>query len=122
MRIALTHNIRISDSIEEAEFDTPETIEAISRALAKAGHRVERIDVTGPASSLVARIEAFAPDIIFNAAEGRRGKMRRAFYPALFEELGIPATGSDAYALCVTLDKSLTKKLLAGHGVSSPRG
>jgi D-alanine--D-alanine ligase len=122
MRIALTHNIRISDSIEEAEFDTPETIDAISRALAKAGHRVERIDVTGPASSLVARVEAFAPDIIFNAAEGRRGKMRRAFYPALFEELGVPATGSDAYALCVTLDKTLTKKVLSGHGIPSPRG
>jgi D-alanine--D-alanine ligase len=122
MRIAVTHNIRINDSIEEAEFDTPETIDAIARALGKPGHRVERIDVTGPASSLVARIEAFAPDIIFNAAEGRRGKMRRAFYPALFEELGVPATGSDAYALCVTLDKSLTKKVLAGHGIPSPRG
>jgi D-alanine--D-alanine ligase len=122
MRIAVTHNIRISDSIEEAEFDTPETLDAIVRALAKPGHRVERIDVTGPASSLVARIEAFAPDIIFNAAEGRRGKMRRAFYPALFEELGVPATGSDAYALCVTLDKTLTKKVLSGHGIPSPRG
>ncbi len=122
MRIAVTHNIRISDSIEEAEFDTPETIESIGRVLVKAGHRVERIDVAGPPSSLVARIEAFAPDIIFNTAEGRRGKMRRAFYPALFEELGVPATGSDAYALCVTLDKSLTKRVLAGHGIPSPRG
>ena len=31
-------------------------------------------------------------------------------------------TGSDAYALCVTLDKSLTKKVLAGYGIPSPRG
>jgi D-alanine-D-alanine ligase len=122
MRIAVTHNIRIRDSIEEAEFDTPETIEAIGRAFGKAGHRVERVDVAGPASSLVARLEAFAPDIIFNLAEGHRGKMRRAFYPALFEELGVPSTGSDAYALCVTLDKALTKKVLGAHGIASPRG
>jgi D-alanine-D-alanine ligase len=122
MRIAVTHNLRLTDSVEEAEFDAPETIEAIVRALEKPGHTVERIDVTGPASRLVARLEAFAPDIIFNTAEGRRGKMRRAFYPALFEELGMPATGSDAYALCLTLDKALTKKVLAGHGVPSPRG
>jgi D-alanine-D-alanine ligase len=122
MRIALTHNLRLTDSIEEAEFDTPETIAAIVRVLENAGHAVERIDVTGPASRLVARLEAFAPDIIFNTAEGRRGKMRRAFYPALFEELGMPATGSDAYALCLTLDKALTKKVLAGHGIPSPRG
>jgi D-alanine-D-alanine ligase len=122
MRIALTHNLRVTDSEEEAEFDSPETIAGIEKALARAGHRVEPIDVTGPASLLVTRLEAFAPDIVFNLAEGHRGKSRRAFYPALFEELGIPSTGSDAYTLCVTLDKALTKKQLAGWGVPSPRG
>ncbi|WP_394843067.1 ATP-grasp domain-containing protein [Pendulispora brunnea] len=122
MRIALTHNLKLSASEEEAEFDSPETIAAISGALTKAGHVVERMEVSGPASRLVARLEAYAPDIIFNTAEGRRGKMRRGFYPALFEELGIAVTGSDAYALCITLDKALTKRILAGYGVSSPRG
>ena len=122
MRIALTHNLRVTDSEEEAEFDPPETIAGIERALARAGHRVEPVDVTGPASLLVTRLEAFAPDIVFNLAEGHRGKTRRAFYPALFEELGLPSTGSDAYTLCVTLDKALTKKQLAGWGVPSPRG
>jgi D-alanine-D-alanine ligase len=122
MRVALTHNLRVSDSEEEAEFDSPETIESIVRALSGAGHRVEPIDVTGPASLLVTRLEAFAPDIVFNLAEGHRGKTRRAFFPALFEELGIPSTGSDAYTLCVTLDKALTKKQLAGWGVPSPPG
>ncbi len=34
----------------------------------------------------------------------------------------MPCTGSDAYTLCVTLDKALTKKLLAGFGIPSPRG
>jgi D-alanine--D-alanine ligase len=122
MRIALTHNLRVNDSEDEGEFDSPETIAAIERALARAGHRVEPIDVTGPASLLVTRLEAFAPDIVFNLAEGHRGKTRRAFYPALFEELGLPSTGSDAYTLTVTLDKAMTKKHLAGWGVPSPRG
>ncbi|MBV9948292.1 MAG: ATP-grasp domain-containing protein [Myxococcales bacterium] len=122
MRIALTHNLRVTDSEDEAEFDAPETIAGIARAFARAGHRVEPIDVTGPASLLVTRLEAFAPDIVFNLAEGHRGKTRRAFYPALFEELGLPSTGSDAYTMCVTLDKALTKKQLAGWGVPSPAG
>jgi D-alanine-D-alanine ligase len=122
MRIALTHNLRVTESEAEAEFDSPQTIATIERALARAGHRVEPFDVTGPASLLVTRLEAFAPDIVFNLAEGHRGKTRRAFYPALFEELGVPSTGSDAYTLCVTLDKALTKKQLAGWGVPSPRG
>jgi D-alanine--D-alanine ligase len=122
MRIALTHNLRVANSEDEAEFDSPETIAAIARGLSRAGHRVEPFDVTGPASLLVTRLEAFAPDIVFNLAEGHRGKTRRAFYPALFEEIGVPSTGSDAYTLCVTLDKALTKKQLAGWGIPSPRG
>jgi D-alanine-D-alanine ligase len=122
MRIALTHNLRLHHSVEEAEFDAPETIDALARALARGGHHVERVDVSGPPSRLVARLEAYAPDLIFNTAEGKRGRMRRGFYPALFEELGMPTTGSDAYTLCITLDKNLTKKVLAGHGVPSARG
>src|SRR5512141_2794427 len=115
MRIALTHNLKLSNAEEEAEFDSPETIEALSTALVRAGHQVERIEVSGPASHLVARLEAFAPDLIFNTAEGRRGRFREAFFPALFEELGFPYTGSDAYALAVTLDKQLTKLILREH-------
>ena len=122
MRIALTHNLRLSDSEDEAEFDSKETIEALSGALERLGHRVERIEVSGPASRTAARLEAYAPDLIFNTAEGRRGRFREAFYPALFDELGFPYTGSDAWVLAVTLDKALTKLVLGQHGVISPRG
>src|SRR5579883_250324 len=122
MKIAFTYNLRLTDAEEEAEFDTPETVEAIAQALGKAGHDVARIEVTGPASHLAARLEAFSPDLIFNTAEGRRGRAREAFYPALFEELGYPYTGSDAYTLTVTLDKWLTELILGAHGIESPRG
>lgn len=121
MRIALTHNLKITGSPEEAEFDSPATIEALSEALGRAGHDVERIEVSGPPSRVIARLEAFSPDLVFNTAEGHKGKTREAFYPALFDELGFPYTGSDAYTLCVTLDKTLTKRILAGYGVPTPR-
>src|SRR5215813_4826595 len=122
MKIAFTHNLRLTDSEEEAEFDSAETVEAIAQALSSAGHEVEKIEVSGPASHLVSRLEASDPDLIFNTAEGRRGRAREAFYPALFEELGFPYTGSDAYVLTLTLDKWLTKLVLASQGVDSPRG
>ena len=48
--------------------------------------------------------------------------MREAFYPALFEELGIPFTGSDAYTNAITLDKWLTKLMVQRAGIESPRG
>jgi D-alanine-D-alanine ligase len=121
MRIAFTHNLRLTDTEEEAEFDTPETVDAIAEALRSGGHEVEKIEVTGPASRLSARIESYGPDLIFNTAEGRRGRAREAFYPALFEELGFPYTGSDAYVLTVTLDKWLTKLVLSERGIDTPR-
>ena len=122
MRIALTHNLRLTDSEDEAEFDSRETIDALCSALERLGHRVERIEVSGPASRTAARLEAYAPDLVFNTAEGRRGRFREAFYPALFDELGFPYTGSDAWVLAVTLDKALTKLVLREHGVVSPKG
>ncbi len=120
MRIALTHNLRLSDAEEEAEFDTEETVTALAAAIERLGHRVEKMEASGPASRLVARLEAFSPDLIFNTAEGRRGRFREAFFPALFEELGFAYTGSDAYALAVTLDKQLTKLMLREHGIRTP--
>ncbi len=120
MRIALTYNLRLSDSEEEAEFDTQETVNTLAAAIERLGHRLERFEVSGPASRTVARLEAYSPDLIFNTAEGRRGRFREAFYPALFDELGFPYTASDAYALAVTLDKQLTKLILAKHGIRTP--
>ncbi len=121
VKIAFTHNLRLTDSEDEAEFDTVETVDAIAGALRAGGHQVEKIEVTGPASHLAARLESFGPDLVFNTAEGKRGRTREAFYPALFEELGFPYTGSDAYVLTVTLDKWLTKLVLGAQGIDTPR-
>jgi D-alanine-D-alanine ligase len=121
MKIAFTYNLRLSDTVEEAEFDTVETVDAIARALEASGHEVYRVDVSGPASNLTSRLDALRPELIFNTAEGRRGRAREAFYPALFEELNYPYTGSDAYVLTVTLDKWLTKTVLREHGIDTPK-
>jgi D-alanine-D-alanine ligase len=125
MKIAFTYNLRLTDVREtekEAEYDSAETVSAIATALEAAGHEVEKIEVSGPASNLLERLETLDPDIIFNTAEGDRGRMREAFYPALFEELGIPSTGSDAYTNAITLDKWLTKLMLQRAGDDTARG
>jgi D-alanine-D-alanine ligase len=124
MKVAFTHNLRMTDvrdTEKEVEYDSPETIMAIAAALEASGHEVEKLEVSGPASNLIDRLEAIDPDIIFNTAEGGAGRMREAFYPALFEELGIPFSGSDAYTNAITLDKWLTKLIVARAGIESPR-
>ncbi|MEQ9363157.1 MAG: ATP-grasp domain-containing protein [Leptospirales bacterium] len=122
MKIAFTHNLQLSDSEDEAEFDTPQTVAGIIRSLRALGHQVEPVEVSGPASRLVARLEALSPDLVFNTAEGARGRFREAFFPALFDRLGLAFTGSDAYVCALTLDKQTTKLLVAGAGVPVARG
>nr|MBA3503812.1 D-alanine--D-alanine ligase [Deltaproteobacteria bacterium] len=125
MKVAFTHNLRLTDIREtekEAEFDSAETVGAIAAALEAAGHEVEKVEVSGPAANLLERLEQIDPDIIFNTAEGANGRMREAFYPSLFEELGIPYTGSDAYTNAITLDKWLTKLVLQRAGIDTARG
>ncbi|HEY0480464.1 MAG TPA: ATP-grasp domain-containing protein [Kofleriaceae bacterium] len=125
MKVAFTYNLRLTDVREtekEAEYDSAETVSAIASALEAAGHEVEKIEVSGPASNLLERLEQIDPDIIFNTAEGQGGRMREAFYPALFDELGIPYTGSDAYTDAVTLDKWLTKLIVQRANIDTARG
>ncbi len=121
MKIAFTHNLKLTDAEEEAEFDTKDTVHAITMALSQLGHQVEPLEVSGPASRIVARLESLNTDLIFNTAEGSQGRFREAFYPSLFEQLSIPFTGSDAYTCLLTLDKNLTKLLLEKHGIQTPR-
>lgn len=121
MKIAFTHNLKLADTEEQAEFDSPETIAALAGALRNLGHNVHLVEVSGLASRLVARLEALRPDLVFNTAEGSHGRYREAFFPALFEQLRIPFTGSGAYVCALTLDKQASKMLVADRGVSTPR-
>ena len=120
MRIAFTHNLKTSDDEAQAEFDGPETVRKLSELLRSLGHEVHGVDVSGPVSRLVARLETLRPDLVFNTAEGTHGAYREAFYPALFEQLRLPYTGSGPHVCSVTLDKQATKALLDRCGVPTP--
>lgn len=122
MLIAFVHNLQRSDAIEQAGFATPQAVEAIASALARLGHDVERVEASGPISQLAARLEALRPDLVFNTAVGEQGRFREAFFPALFDKLGLPWTGSDAEVCAVTLDKAMTRQFVAAAGVPVPGG
>ena len=99
---------------EDAEFDSPETIEALSAALKKCGLDVTVIEA-GP--DLAEKLKAEDIRFIFNIAEGRGGRDREAQVPALASLLGIPYSGSDALVMSLTLDKALCKRFAASFGV-----
>jgi D-alanine-D-alanine ligase len=121
MLIALTHNLQLDSRDEdEAEFDRPETIAFLVDQLRGLGHEVEPVEVGGPIEGTIARLRALAPELVFNTAEGRRGRVREGLWPALFEELSLPYTGSDAFTCVLTLDKRMSKRLVAAEGVPTP--
>jgi D-alanine-D-alanine ligase len=117
VRVALTYNLRRTTHEAEAEFDSAETIDALTALVAGLGHQVVPIEVSGPVARLLGELGAARPDVVFNLAEGERGAFREAFYPALFEHVGLPHTGSSASALALCLDKALAKRVVAASGV-----
>jgi D-alanine-D-alanine ligase len=98
---------------EYAEWDAPETIDAVARALARHGDviRLEARD------DVPARHRAERPDIVFNIAEGLRGPNREAHVPAICEFYGVPYSGSDPFTLALCLDKARTKEILRANDV-----
>lgn len=122
MNIVLTYNEKRSLDERDAEFDTREAIATVAQALGALGHTAVPIDVTGSIPALVQRLAQAAPDLVLNFAEGERGAFREAFYPALFDQLGLATVGSAPSTLALCLDKALAKRVVAASGVRVPPG
>ena len=122
MRVGLTYDLRDDyralggfSEAALAEFDSPETIDALEGALTANGCRVERI---GHIRSLAARLVAGEKwDMVFNICEGVSGRNREAQVPALLEAYEIPYVFSDPLTLSVTLDKAIAKRLVREAGL-----
>jgi len=124
MKVGLTYDLRRDyegEGLGEeqlAEFDSPETVDAIDVALTSNGYLVDRI---GNIRQLVRRLADGAKwDIVFNIAEGLHGFGREAQIPALLDAYSIPYTFSEPLALSLTLHKGMTKRVLRDMGLPTP--
>jgi len=99
---------------EEAEYD-------VARALLAAGHDVLMIGIGDDVAPLLTKLAAFQPKLVFNGCEGFRKNARHEYaIAALLDMYGYRYTGSSPTALLVARNKSLTKKILAYHGIRVP--
>lgn len=121
MHIGLTYDLRaeyLADGYSEeetAEFDRPDTIDALEAALRELGHHPDRI---GHARQLVGRLACGDRwDLVLNIAEGLWGRAREAQVPAILDVYRIPYTFSDPLVTAVCLDKGLTKMAVRAAGV-----
>ncbi|HVY60149.1 MAG TPA: D-alanine--D-alanine ligase [Planctomycetota bacterium] len=124
MRIGIAYDLKTDFKAPESaalpedafeEYDSEETVDAIAAALRAAGH--ETVKLGGGRRFLERAMKATGIDLVFNIAEGRGSRSREAHVPAACEILGLPFTHSDPLTLAVTLDKALTKRIVASHGV-----
>jgi len=123
MKIALTYNLKEKDETKPAdyfsEFDSEETVNAITAVLCKKGHTVLPINVSE--SDLFSYFKKNRVDIVFNIAEGKYGRFRESEIPAILDYLDIPYTGSNTFSLTLALNKAITKKILSAENIPTPR-
>jgi D-alanine-D-alanine ligase len=104
--------------LDVAEFDDDGVIAGIEGALTRLGHRVDRV---GRGRSLASRLVAGERwDLIFNLAEGLRGRAREAQVPSLCELFDQPYTFSDPVTCGITLDKAVAKRIVRDAGLPTP--
>ncbi|HEV8305197.1 MAG TPA: hypothetical protein VGQ25_09570 [Gemmatimonadales bacterium] len=100
--------------VEEAEYD-------VARALLAKGHDVLMVGISAEVAPLVQRLAAFQPKLVFNGCEAFRGHAHHEYaVAAVLDMYGFPYTGSSPTGLLVARNKSLTKKILAYHGIRVP--
>jgi D-alanine-D-alanine ligase len=122
MKIGFTYNLRDKESPDHhspedfyGEFESRETIAAITETLTELGHKVVQIgNMLGLVQFLTEKKQV---EMIFNMSEGRYGRARESQIPGVLEAYRIPYTFSDPYTLAVCLDKGLTKDILTKAGI-----
>ena len=124
LAIGMTYDLR-DDYLKEgytheetAEFDLPDTLEAIEKVIIDNGYSADRIGNIKALTRKLAAGESW--DLVFNIAEGLSGFGREAQVPALLDAFNIPYTFSDALGQSLTLHKGMTKHIVRDLGIPTP--
>jgi D-alanine-D-alanine ligase len=124
LRVLILYNepvLSINHPDVESEREVLYTVEAVNAALSKAGFDVSRLGIHSP-SALLAGLHDARPDVVFNLFEGTGDDGdTEAYVAGLLEWLDLPFTGSPFQTLALARNKHLTKSLLRGAGLPTPK-
>ena len=97
-------------------------LDQLDAALAANGHTSRRLAVDDAVQPLIDELTQEQPELVFNLAESFRGKSAlESNVAALLNLLDLRYTGSSPAGLILAGDKTLTKKVLAFHGIQSAK-
>lgn len=126
MKIAFSFNVKHTNpsknitAQKEADYDSPEVIDSIKKALQSAGHSVLPVE-----ADMQAYLQFYNHkkeiDIVFNIAEGLDSETREAQIPIILDLMKIPYTHSGSLTQVISLDKNLTKIVLEHNSILTPK-
>lgn len=97
-------------------------LDQLDAALVANGHTSRRLAVDDAVQPLIDELTQEQPELVFNLAESFRGKSAlESNVAALLNLLDLRYTGSSPAGLILAGDKTLTKKVLAFHGIQSAK-
>ena len=109
-----------SPEVLQKEEDKPTEADVLT-CLQRLGHTVEALPVFNDVVSIIEKLKAFSPDVVFNLTESfHSNRAHEPNIPALLELMKVRYTGSRPDGLILCKDKALAKKVLAYHRVRVP--
>ena len=97
-------------------------LDQLDQALTENGHTPQRTVVDDAVEPVIEQLKSSQPDLVFNLAESFRGKSAlESNVAALLNLMDLRYTGSSPAGLILAGDKTLTKKVLAFHGIQSAK-
>ncbi len=116
------HGAEMRKQIANRKKVEPEMEYQVANALVKNGHEVLTIGIRDDLRAMSQWLGEWKPDLVFNATEAFLENSNLDYLvPALLEAEGYPYTGAPPLALLVTRNKSMSKKVVAYHGIKVPQ-
>jgi D-alanine-D-alanine ligase len=104
----------------DAEYEPEATVRVLEAAIDHLGHEAVRIGSPHDLLAQIGKGDLPALDAAWNIAEGYGSRNREAWAPVLLEMAGVPALGSDALTLSLSLDKVWAATQVRAAGVAVP--
>lgn len=106
---------------ELKEDEDKQTEADVLSCLQKLGHEVETLAVFDDVVSIIEKLKAFSPDVVFNLTESfHLNRAHEPNIPALLELMRARYTGARPDGLILCKDKALAKKVLLYHRLRVP--
>ncbi|ABW67695.1 GCN5-related N-acetyltransferase [Desulfosudis oleivorans Hxd3] len=120
MRILVLYN-SVTDQKAPDALDVLSQVEAVSGALSDLGYEPVPLACDLDLEALRRDLVSLCPDLVFNLVESLNGQGRLIHLaPILLEAMGIPYTGSSAYVIYRTSNKTAAKDHMSQWGVATP--